>query len=144
MTKDYEGLVMSLDKYWGTFGGIGGAALQESWNELRAAEVKSQRRAIQRQQKLEDDEFNSLLDHYEHEKALKKRALKFIDQLEEQYGELAEKYEELVEKHNSLATSLRQTQSELVKQKNTNQELLNSKLAVERENLDLKKALQKQ
>lgn len=134
---------MSLDKYWGTYSGIGNAALQESWNELKQAEINNQRRAQQYQQKLEDEEFNLLLDHYEHEKALKKRALNYSKQLEGELMSLAQKYQLLVEQNNNMAISLRQTQSDLVKSKATNQELLNQNLTKDRENLVLKGEVEK-
>lgn len=133
---------MRLDKYWGTFGGIGGACLQESWNELRQMEINNQRREIEHQQKLEDDEFNLLLDHYNHERSLKGKALNVIDGLEEQLSSLFHKYNQLVAEHNSMATSLRLARAELENVKKTNTTLLTQKLEKERENIQLKKELE--
>ena len=113
-------------------------------SELREDEQKRQRKQFEHQQKIEDDEFNDLLDNYHYQIDQKRKALKYLEDLENEYNNLLqhcnamqEKYNLLQSDHVAMATSLRTSQSEASNLKQVNANLLQKNLNSEQENLQL-------
>lgn len=70
---------MTLDRYYGTFSGIAQAALNEALQE----EYEREQRAAARLQEMEvNEEYNELLDHYNYQVGVKRKAIAFISELE--------------------------------------------------------------
>lgn len=135
-------IIMNLDRHWGTFSGMGAAALQESWDDLQRAEMENQRREMEYQQKLEDDEFNLLLDHYHHEIKLKKQALAIISELESVLKKTSEENAKLKKDNANQLQTLHRAKDELIKLQNTNRDLLTQKLQSDSEGMLLKRELE--